>query len=237
MLSLFLALALSDTIRIGQVRIVDAEIAALVAETTARSPHFAAGLDTIARGETPVIIGRLDQIQSRVPERFRKRPTVAFAHAIPDPAAYDRRHTPGAVVPLAEIMVAVDLDHLRRSLDAFGVAERIQAELGGTLAHELIGHALGWSRSDDLLRGCDDPGHRELVADPHILGCAVERENRVRIELGLRPRRGYADNPFSAPARVIMMAYRPRQTAPVQVRHPSLPGIVVPIALALAADD
>lgn len=185
--------------KIGQVTVLDTTLARVIAEMATRSPYFAAGLDSLAHGPVSVLVGNVEQISSQIPEPARPATHhLAYTHIRADKLMAAARANPKIRVPITDILVAVNVAQLAQAAEEAGDPALRDHDIAIALAHELIGHALPWSQSNHYFQGCADPSFEQLQATPNVTGCAVDRENAVRGELGIARRTSYAANPFQA---------------------------------------
>ena len=218
MLVLALGAALSllappDTI--GNLIILDDSLEARMTSLAERSPTFEAALREISLGHVPVTVGTLEQIHERTPTWMARQPMPGYAQVVPNAEDLSRSMMAqmitggrGRGVRAAEVHVALDLENFRGTyLGLLADTATLRRDLDLVLAHEIAGHALGWSRSGLVEQGCGDPSWDEAMRGE--IGCAVEVENRIRAEIGLPGRRDYADPPFFFPHwRGILLAYQ-----------------------------
>jgi len=171
--------------RHGSITVFDPELARLIQDLARRSPTFAGALETISRGTLPMVVGAPDQVRRLLPSELRRRAPIAYAAAVHD-------HAGGLAGPrVRRVVVVVDLAAYARLYRGAPDAAAMSLDLEVILAHEIAGHAVGWSVSGRLLSGCLDPDPLTVATVPGVLGCAVERENAVRRELGVAERHAY----------------------------------------------
>lgn len=223
-LALSAALALlppADTI--GNLVILDDSLVAKMNSLAERSPTFKAALREISLGYVPVTVGTLEQIHARTPDWMVRQPMPGYAQVVPNAddlsrSMMARMITGGKArgVRAAEVHVALDLDNFRSTyLGLLADTATLRRDIDLVLAHEIAGHALGWSRSGFVDQGCSDPAWDEAMRGE--IGCAVEMENQIREEIGLPGRRDYADPPFFFPHwRGILLAYQYLRPASLQ---------------------
>lgn len=158
-------------------------LVAAMALLRASSPTFNRAMDRIeARGRVSVRVGYPDHLDSSYQAAYRRDEVVAAIYA----TGADGWTVPGTVV--CGIDVVLFTESVESAALLRGETEsRIVLDLALVLAHELVGHVVPFvdRRTHTWPTPCRD-------ADlPAGTGCAVERENRVRAELGVARRRSY----------------------------------------------
>jgi hypothetical protein len=96
---------------------------------------------------------------------------------------------------------AADIVFFTQDAEAIAIAggmefEQLVEQLSLMLVHEVYGHALPLVERGVWPLPCDDP---PFASPPWVLGCAAERENEIRADMGVDSRRryaGYADLSF-----------------------------------------
>jgi hypothetical protein len=179
----------------GSVTVVDPYLGTVVRRLADRSPTFRGSLAHLAAAGVPVVVGTPEQLRKKLPSEMKRRSLLAVAVSLP--GRRRRGDEPGRV-PLRAVLVVIDLPLLREVYDSAGVLHALEDDVAVTLAHELSGHALGWVEAEDAFQGCLDPGYQALLNDSTARGCAVERENRVRREIGLAERASYLHLPLTS---------------------------------------
>lgn len=230
-----LALALSAVLSmfpandtIGNLIILDDSLSVRIHSLADRSPTFKAALREISLSHVPVVVGTLQQIHERTPDWMARQPMPGYAQVVPNTDDLSRSMMarmitggPARGVRAAEVHVALDLENFRSTyLGLLADTATLRRDIDLVLAHEIAGHAHGWSRSGYVDQGCADPAWEEAMEGEQ--GCAVEIENRIRAEIGLPSRHKYADPPFVFPHwRGILLAYQSLRLASLQ------PGAIV----------
>lgn len=183
----------------GNLTITDPHLVSVMRRMSDRSPSFRQALDGLAAARIPVLVGTPAELIDLLPPPVRSRSLLARAVPIPARLPERRLRLPGAPrLPLRQVIVVVDVPAIRDLYGIQGVLPALEADLAIILAHELAGHALDWARSGDLYDACLDPSTVVLALDPGAKGCAVERENQVRRDLGLVERSAYLELPLSS---------------------------------------
>lgn len=154
-----------------------------------------ASLDRLARGSRlwrdaeadvrstgrRVLLITSEQVALAADEGFAREafdPTVlAEAHPI-----LDQQHRIALVVVVVNLSLLVDGHHRRGS-----VPVEFDADLDRILIHEVYGHAVPYLLAGDTSGRCPDPVAGARATD----ACSIQRENRVREELGLGRRTAY----------------------------------------------
>ncbi|MDP9349654.1 MAG: hypothetical protein M3P24_11035, partial [Gemmatimonadota bacterium] len=181
--------------RWGRVTVVDPYLGTVVHRLAGRSASFRGSLAHLAAAGIPVVVGTPEQLRKKLPREMKQRSMLAMAVSLP--GRRRRGDEPGRV-PLRAVLVVIDLPLLREVYDSAGVLHALENDVAVTLAHEISGHALGWVEAQDAFEGCLDPGYPEILSDSTARGCAVERENRVRREIGVVERPSYLYLPLSS---------------------------------------
>lgn len=188
-----------DATHWGNLTITDPHLVSVMRRMSNRSPSFRQALDGLAAARIPVLVGTPPELIDQLPPPVRSRSLLARAVPIPARLPQRRFRLPGAPrLPLRQVIVVIDVPAIRDLYGIQGVLPALEADLAIILAHELAGHALDWARSGDLYDACLDPSTVVLALDPGAKGCAVERENQVRRELGLVERSAYLELPLSS---------------------------------------
>jgi hypothetical protein len=157
-----------------------------------RSPTFRSAMYALERGpHFQIIVGHHTDFHGAY-EEWVARSGVAgiFPHA----------GKPGTIpadgTPVDGVDIVFFTEPTEQAALALGFSyERIIAELAVVLVHELYGHVLPLIATGVWPTPCPDPGWGRPAAE---LGCAGERENEIRAELGFpaRARYGAVDLPF-----------------------------------------
>jgi hypothetical protein len=151
-----------------------------------RSPTFAAAVAAVeASGSMRVRIGYRDQLLGAY-ERLagEERAGAAFL-------ADGRLFNPPGTI-LCEVRVVFFTAPLEERLVQAGIAEDdVILDLALVLVHEVFGHLIPFTEQVVPVwpTPCRDPRPRQRAA---ATGCAVDRENTIRRELGVPERRSYA---------------------------------------------
>lgn len=168
----------------------DSTLAALSRDLAARSPTYAASLETLVDSPVPVTVGTPQQLRRRIPRHLRKVSHLAVAIAVGHPKRIFRRRPPHRS-QIREILIVMDAPLFERIYRERGKEDALATDLQAILAHEITGHAEGWIKSGTIADGCLDPGFYLLYAVPDARGCAVDRENEVRRDLRILERPSY----------------------------------------------
>lgn len=88
------------------------------------------------------------------------------------------------------VVVVINLDLLENLHARNGRLFDLEADLDRILAHEVYGHAMPYLFAGHLSGKCADPLPGQRATD----ACAIQRENEVRMELGLGRRIDYGLN-------------------------------------------
>jgi hypothetical protein len=151
-----------------------------------RSPTFAAAVVGMeSSGSMRVRIGYRQQLLD-AHERLlgEERGGAAF---LADGHVY---YPPGSI--LCEVRVVFFTEWLEEELVRAGIAEEdVILDLAMVLVHEVFGHLIPFTNQPVPVwpTPCRDPRHRRAAFET---GCAVDRENVIRRELGLPERSSYA---------------------------------------------
>jgi hypothetical protein len=157
----------------------------------ARSRRFAEAMEMLRAAPFPIAVGTPEQVMSRQATgrlALTRAARVGEFTAVADPL--------DGTVREMHVWVAVDRI-ARRALGArrgatpAALRRRLDAQVDAVLIHELWGHAVPVAETGNLAAHCPDPRRGE----PPLESCVMRRENDLRAELGLEPRRGY---PLSA---------------------------------------
>lgn len=152
----------------------------------ARSPTFAAAVAAVETGGSMrVRIGYREQL-FEAHERLLGEEGGGAALL----ADGDGFHPPGTI--LCEVRVVFFTEGLEEELVATGVSEEdVILDLAVVLVHEVFGHLIPFADQPVPVwpTPCRDPRHRWATL---ATGCAVDRENVIRRELGLPERVVYA---------------------------------------------
>jgi hypothetical protein len=162
----------------GTVEVTDRLLAERIGRLAERSATWRAALDTIARNEFPVLVT-----------------TPAGARELSPHLADFETPGLGEVLPLRDgtgavraAVVVVDLEALERLWRRTGEPRSVLlADIKRVLIHEIYGHVVPLSATRRVSGGCPDPE----PGAPASSSCAMERENRIRAELGLEERVSY----------------------------------------------
>jgi hypothetical protein len=201
-LSALLALPLTDTTDVAGLVVLDPRLAREIHSLTERSPTFQSALLEIGDGSVPVFVGTPAQIRPILPGWDHSPESVARALAIgwrdeAQQAELTGSGGDGRSIGALQVLVIIDLDNMLGTYGALAAdPATLRNDLDVMLAHEIAGHARGWSRTGQLHEGCLDPVSTE-VDHSRATGCAVDVENAVRDELGLPVRRSYAESALS----------------------------------------
>jgi hypothetical protein len=163
---------------VGAVRFLDPLLHQRVLGLTHRSATWRAGLDSLRATGFRVVVASPEQVRAELPGM----------------ASYDALHL-GEVVPLRDAeggivgaVVTIDLPRLRALAAQARVREEVLlGDVDRILIHEIYGHVLPLAETRRISGGCPDPG----PSDPPTSSCAIVRENRIRVELGLPERLTY----------------------------------------------
>jgi hypothetical protein len=151
-----------------------------------RSPTFAAAVAAVeAGGSMRVRIGYRHQLLDAY-ERLSSEDRVGAAFL-----ADSRLFNPPGTI-LCEVRVVFFTAPLEERLVQAGIAEEdVILDLALVLVHEVYGHLIPFTEQVVPVwpTPCRDPGLRQAAS---ATGCAVDRENAVRRELGVPERRSYA---------------------------------------------
>jgi hypothetical protein len=164
----------------GSLHVLDSYLAARLTGLEARSQRLHQAMDRIRSGGLPVYIGTPEQIAAY----------HASTRVLGDRLTREER--------IAEMAAVLESAHSERFLfgvvriDLARVAERrtghaYDAEVDAILIHEVWGHLVPVAENPVRSAMCRDPRPGEPVLD----ACAMRRENDLRRELGLAPRKTY----------------------------------------------
>jgi hypothetical protein len=189
--------------RRGSVTVADPVLASLIQDLSLRSPSFARALETLAEGETPLVVGSPAQLHGQLPRAMRRHAPIAYTVAVHDQA----RDPEGPRV--RRVLVVVDLAAYQRLYATDAQRSALALDLEVILAHEIAGHAVGWALTGRLREGCLDPDPLTVATQPGVTGCAVEKENAIRRELGVaeRPTYGHLIYPSGRSHDAVQEAY------------------------------
>lgn len=142
------------------------------------SPSFGREMALLRDSGFTVIVGNRKQIEHRLPE----------AVASPPLPGYTRWFTKGDT--LASAMVMIDVMSIRRMRNgAISSNRAVQDAIDEALVHEMYGHVMAAAPSRSVRDLCRDP--TEAGEKAAQASCALQRENRVRSELGLAVKNHY----------------------------------------------
>lgn len=185
--------------RLGRLTVVDPYLATVALGLAGHSPTFRETLDRLRTARIPVTVGTPEQLARHLPRFARRSSLLATAVAIPRRGArVPRGKDDPRPVALERVLVIVDVEAFRSRYASAGTLAALQRDLEIVLAHEMSGHAEAWARSAELHSGCPDPTLAEILGGSEAGGCAVERENRVRRELGVVERASYREMPLTS---------------------------------------
>ena len=86
-----------------------------------------------------------------------------------------------------EVVVVVNLPLLERMHREQGLIVELEGDLDRILAHEIYGHAVPYLLAGHMSGRCPDPLPGQYAAE----SCAIQRENRIRAEMGFGHRTEY----------------------------------------------
>lgn len=156
------------------VRSVDMEVTPILAHLADTSPTLRAALAALDGAAPPI---HIRTFETAVDAAFYSR-AYGFEYG------YTRAYL-GRDGRVLSIVVALDVQQLRRDGRDMAVPEPVLlAEMAVVLAHELYGHAIPLALAGTVDAMC-------LDEVPESAPCALERENRIRSELGVPHRRSY----------------------------------------------
>lgn len=168
----------------GTIEFRSPRLALAYAWALARSPRFRAAMTEYSTGPRFLLrVGYADAFDGRY-DRF----AANHGGAAIFPAQ-------GDVVPLDNSLAdAADIVFFTAPAELAALAagmefEQLIEELSLMLVHEVYGHALPLVERGVWPLPCPDP---PFASPPWVLGCATERENEIRADMGVQVRRRYA---------------------------------------------
>lgn len=167
---------------LSQVTLLDARLEAAYEYLIANSPSFRAGMAGVMETGLGVTIG----YGTSFPDGRYEGAFEGLAGVFPGHSLLQRAGTHTDSVHVVFFTQALEEVALRDR----GVPEaEIIVDLALLLAHELFGHVAPLASSGERRwpSPCRDP-----QASGREVGCAVQRENRIRADLGVRQRANYA---------------------------------------------
>jgi hypothetical protein len=164
----------------GSLHILDGFLATRLERLEKLSPRLHEAMNHVRAGELPVYIGTPTQIaayhaSTRVlGDRLTREERIAEMAAVLESADSDR---------FLFGVVRIDMERVasRRTGAAF------DAEVDAILIHEVWGHLVPVAENPIRSSMCRDP----RPGEPALESCAMRRENDLRQELGLSPRKHY----------------------------------------------
>jgi hypothetical protein len=153
--------------------VADVSLADALRRIDSGSPSWRAALDSVAARGGTIIVAAVRELTG-LPDRFARSELAAASPVV----------APDSTV--GTVLVVVNSALLERLYRA-AAAPRAQRDddLVRILVHEVYGHAVPYLLAGHVRGGCPDPAPGEFT------GCAVDRENVVRTELGLGARHGH----------------------------------------------
>lgn len=170
----------------GTIEFRSPRLALAYAWALARSPRFREAMAAYATGPRFLLrVGYTDTFGDRY-AHFAAQHGVAAVFA-----AYGNVQPPdGTSVDAADI-VFFTAGAEAAALDAGMEFEQLVEQLTLILVHEVYGHALPLVERGVWPLPCEDP---PFASPAWVLGCAAERENEIRADMGVPARRRYAGN-------------------------------------------
>lgn len=175
---------------VSRLEVLHPLLAERIRDLEARSPRLRAALDSVRAGGVPVLVGTPEELRETAPWLGWEMTSGRLAEF----AAYVDT-TSGAVnvsvirVDLRRIAAyqARDIPPVSTWFSAPERQARFERAVDAILIHELWGHLVPLAQTWSLRSHCPDPipGQRELES------CVMQRENELRVELGLSPRVSY----------------------------------------------
>lgn len=160
------------------VRILDDLLSRRLSLLSVRSATFRAAMDSLRASGFQVVVAQPQQARRDVPG-MRSYAAIHVGEVIP------LRDRGNAIVGA---VVTVDVPRLEELAREVGASEAALAtDVDRILIHELYGHVVPLAASRTIAGGCPDPA----PGAPASSSCAMQRENRIRAELGIAPRRSY----------------------------------------------
>ena len=154
--------------------VTDPELGALLRRIDDRSPSWRSALDSVSAAGGRIVVTTVQDLAD-VPDQFARAELAAVSPVI------------AADSSVAAVLVVVNRELLDRLYalvpDAHPSAREM--DLVRILVHEIYGHAVPYLLAGHARGACPDP------VDARQLGCSVARENIIRAELSLQPRRAY----------------------------------------------
>lgn len=170
----------------GTIEFRSSRLALAYAWALARSPRFREAMTGYATGPRFLLrVGYADTFGGRY-AHFTAQHGVAAVFA----ADGDVQPPDGTRVDAADI-VFFTAGAEAAALDAGMGFEQLVEQLTLILVHEVYGHALPLVERGVWPLPCDDP---PFASPAWVLGCAAERENEIRADMGVPARRRYAGN-------------------------------------------
>jgi hypothetical protein len=179
-----------DEPRSGAVEILDAYLRARIKGLEKHSPRFYAAMERARLGNIPVIIGSPVQVHERVAARAGLSERLDGQRV----GEFVVRRTEAGRAEIEFIAIRIDVARVRRGagwralLGAAAQRRWFDANIDAILIHEIWGHLVPVIEAGDLTGNCPDPRAGESAGS----SCVMQRENDLRTELGLKPRRSYA---------------------------------------------
>jgi hypothetical protein len=197
----------------GTIEFRSPRLALAYAWALARSPKFRDAMTAYATGPRFLLrVGYADAFEDRY-DRFVNNHGGAAIFA----AHGDIQPRDGTSVDVADI-VFFTRPAETAALSAGMEYEQLMEQLALMLVHEVYGHALPLVERGVWPLPCDDP---PFASPPWVLGCAAERENEIRADMGVQERRrysGYAELSFLCLGDPVFCPRPPREERGERVR-------------------
>jgi hypothetical protein len=160
------------------VEVGDPLLAERMVSLAERSSTWRAALDSLRENGLAVLVGTPSDIRARIPSLSEYQPDHV-GEVVPI------RNGEGEIVAA---VVAIDLPRLERLYRGSDLPlSAFHADIDRVLIHEIYGHVVPLAASRTIEGGCPDP----RPGEPATSSCAIERENRIRRELGMEKRTTY----------------------------------------------
>jgi hypothetical protein len=172
-------------------RVLHAYLAERLGALESRSSRFAAAMNDLRDAPFPIVVGTPEQVgpvgaRGGLLGPHLRRTRVGEFAAVAEPD--------GETVRRIDVWISLDrlAERLRGSVRSRRFSSEDQRELfeqlvDAVLIHEIWGHVVPVASARVLSAHCSDPWPGE---DP-LASCVMQRENDLRVELGLEPRASY----------------------------------------------
>lgn len=172
----------------GSFTVQDPYLKEMVDSLSMRSFLFQQAIEQIIEGRLPVVLTTPERFKKDLGRSYLRLGKIATSFSIRDPL------DPKIIECF---VVVIDIDFLHKAYLSQGLSSYLNRDIQLMLAHEVYGHVAPSVSLRKWEGVCSDPEDVFSVPDRYgnfpllPMGCAVERENKVRIQMGELPRMSY----------------------------------------------